>query len=282
MKRSRLPLIVLLTAVLGMLAGAGLRVYQLTRCMTETGLIVPGSRILYGMLGFAVVGVILTAILCGRLNRVLGTERCFCAAQGYLFADLAAAVVVFYGSLQRLLDGGNLYIFAGGMAAAVLLAAAALCYGKQSRATFWLLLLPCVFLAVQLINDFKRWSTDPLVIDFCFRLLAQLCGMLAVFHLSGFPLNVGRKRLTVFWSVGTVVFTAMLLPDYFLAHSITLGELMPPLGIALWCAAHALRLLRPAVQNEQPPEEPAQTPVLHDVPTPEDIPTSEDIPTLED
>lgn len=271
MKRSPLPWILMVLTVLGAIVGAGLRYYQLTHCMTATGLIVPGSRILYGMLGFAAIGVIVMAILCPRLNPLPGTERDVIGPAGYLFAELVATVAIFYGSLHGLLrliaEAGSFgallqsgitsaLLPIGGMLAAALLATAALLYGRGSKAAFWLVLAASVYFAAQLVSDFKQWSTDPLVIDFCFRLLARVCGMLALFHISGFPLSAGRKRLTVFWSIGAVVFTGMMIPDIFLGGSITLGELLLQLGLTVWCAAHAALILRPSVQAQQPaPEE---------------------------
>lgn len=275
MKRSPLPWILIVLAALGAIVGAGLRIYQLTHCMTSAGLIVPGSRILYGMLGFAAIGASVISILCSKLNGAPGNERAVTGSAGCLFVELAAAVAVFYGSLQCLLDltaaagsfaallrgagFASLLLPLGGMIAAGLLAATALLYGRGTKTTFWFLLLACVFYAAQLIADFKQWSTDPLVIDFCFRLLARVCGMLALFHISGFPLSAGRKRLTVFWSVGAFVFTGMMLPDLFLGSGISLGELLLQVGLTAWCAVHALLILRPSVQAEQPaPEDDAQ------------------------
>ena len=37
---------------------------------------------------------------------------------------------------------------------------------------------------VKLILDFKRWSVDPAVLDYCFALFAAIAAMCAVFHLE--------------------------------------------------------------------------------------------------
>lgn len=251
------PSAVMITAGFAALIGIVLRIYQVGFCMDADGLILVGNPILYLLLTFAVAVIVLLAVFCSKLRSTVGCESDLCAASGYLFADLAGAVCVFYGAMQRLIDGGNLYLCIVGMEAALLLGAAALLYGKKSKVVFWLLLLSCAYYAGQLIFDFKNWSTDPLVIDFCFRLLSQVCGMLALLHISAFPISYGRRRMTVFWSACTVVFTATLLPDLLIAKTITLGELMIPLGVAIWCGSHALRLLQ-SEQEETPPEESAE------------------------
>lgn len=259
MKQSYFPLAVIAATVFGGLIGMVLRIYQIGNCMTADGLLRVGSPILYILLAVAAVFVALIGFLCSRLNRTLGGESDLAATPVYLFVDLVAAVCVFYGALQRLIDGGSLTLFIGGMEAALFLAAAALLYGKRSKVVIWLLILCCVFFAGQLIYDFKRWSTDPLVIDFCFRLLAQVSAMLAIMHLSAFLLSYGHKRIAIFWSACTVLFTLMQLPDLIIAKTLSLGEFMIPLGTAIWCASHAVRLLRPKVQEELPAEEEAET-----------------------
>ena len=251
MKQSKLPRLVMPAALLCGLVGAALRIYQFTACMEENGLVRVGSPILYLELGFTVLMLLLLGILCGGLNKTLGSEHNFYAGPGYLFFQLVGAVCVFYGAMQRLIGGEGTFLFICGMEAALCLAAAALLYGRQSKVVFWLLILSCLYFGGQLIFDFRRWSTDPLVIHFCFRLLAHVTGMLGVLHLASFPLSVGRKRLTIFWIVCAVAFTLMLIPDYLIGHTLTLGELMIPLGLTIWLASHGLCLLRPAVQNER-------------------------------
>ena len=246
MKQSKLSLVLILTTVLFAFAGLGLRVYQLKNCMTEEGLIREGSPILYLMLGLALLFVVLLSLLCRRLDRSLGDGRCLCGPAAFLLVDLVGANVIFYGSLLRLLNGGPVPVFVGGMAAAVCLAVASLLYDRRSKLLFWLLIVPALFFGVLLIIDFKHWSVDPQVIDFVFRQLALVCGMLAVLQISGFPLRFGRRRLTVFWCACAVMFSVMTLPDFFLSHAISLGELLIPVGLAIWCASHGMRLLRPA------------------------------------
>lgn len=253
MKASNNRVYLIGAVLLAMLVGVALRIFQLCRCMTDEGLIQVGNPILYIMLAFAVLALAALAVLCTKLPKQLGSDRCFRGGAGYLLFDLLGAVLVFHGSLLRIIQGDSPYLFVGGMLAAACLAVAALLGGRQSKALFWLYAVTCLFCAAMLIFDFKDWSTDPLVIDFCFRLLALVFGMLALLHLSGFALRYGRRRLAVFWASGAVVFTAMILPDLFLGKKLTLGSLLPTLGLTVFVASHALRILR--AKEEAPAED---------------------------
>ena len=254
MKQSKLTPVLILTTLLFAFCGLGLRIYQLKTCMTEQGLIKDGSPILYLMLAFALLYVVLLGLLCSRIDKGLSDGRSLCGPAPFLFADLVGANVIFYGALLRLLNGGSIPVFIFGMAAALCLAVASLLYDKRSKHVFWLLILPALFFGVLLVIDFKHWSVDPKVIDFFFRQMALVGGMLAVLNVSGFPICYGRKRMTVFWCGICVMFSVMTLPDFFLSRAISLGELLIPLGLAIWCGSHALRILKAEVKTERPAE----------------------------
>ena len=88
-----------------------------------------------------------------------------------------------------------------------------------------------VYLVVLVISDFKNWSTDPALPDYCFKLLALLCAMLALFHVAGFSGGLGKRRTAAFWCAAGVYFCAICLADR--------GGLQPVLS---WLAYAALLL----------------------------------------
>jgi len=55
-----------------------------------------------------------------------------------------------------------------------------------------------VSLILKLIHDFRLWSVDPQVSDYCFRLFALLCTLLASLYHGGALLHAGKRRLSVF------------------------------------------------------------------------------------
>lgn len=82
---------------------------------------------------------------------------------------------------------------------------------KQSN-----LLLGCIivlWLVLQIIGDFKSWSTNPAVLDYCYPLFALLCSMAACFHMAGCLAGLGKGRLTLFWCGAGVFFCAIALAD---------------------------------------------------------------------
>ena len=79
------------------IAGAFLRQYQLARCMDEAGLLARGSSMGYVLAAFVAVVLGLLAILCSRLNRLPGTERCFSPAAGYLVPTAVGAGAMLVG-----------------------------------------------------------------------------------------------------------------------------------------------------------------------------------------
>ena len=90
------------------------------------------------------------------------------------------------------------------------------------------LLAGCVvvaWLVARIIGDFKSWSTDPAVLDYCFQLFGLLCAMLGLFHASGFSADRGKRRITLFWSMTGVFFCAISLADGGLTACLTYGGL---------------------------------------------------------
>ena len=105
-------------------------------------------------------------------------------------------------------------------ALAVLLAATALCWAVTALlrqlgkpVSPWLLMLPAVFFGAELVNKFRHWGSDPLILDYCYELLALIAAMCGTFHMSGFAFDRGRSRSAVFFCMGGVFFNGVALAD---------------------------------------------------------------------
>lgn len=230
--------------------------------MDEAGLLMRGSAMGYILAGFALLVLLLLELLCKRLNRLPGTEHCFSSATGYFIAAVAGAGALLFGCALQVLAGQTTGLYLGGIAAALLLLVAAFLRYFGKRVPVLLLLLPGLFLVVRLFLDFKSWSNDPAVIDFCFLLLASICILLSMINLAAFCFGVGKRRATVFWCMAAGVFTAMTLPDFLNAGSAGLSGLLIYGGLGVWCVGSGLQLLRGSVQNEEPEPDaaPEETP----------------------
>lgn len=146
------------------------------------------------------------------------------------------------GSLSLLLCA----VFLGLQAAAVLT--------KKAHALLHIGLT--VSLILKLIHDFRLWSVDPQVSDYCFRLFALLCTLLAALYHGGMALRTGKRRLAVFLCLFGIVLCGT-------AAGGSLSYFCFFLGCALYLLSFLLQLLKTrkkrsaaeaAPQPEQPPQ----------------------------
>ncbi len=250
MKRNYMPVLALLSAIFGAIALAGLRYYQLMFCMDENGLLARDSSIAWIFLAVIAVLILVLVLTIVRLDRSAGVEQdCHRNIFWHLCSAAAAAGLMagcgYYALKISVSDTLKLVLFSVGVicGALLIISDALRIMGKSSN--FMLLLLPCLFLAGRLIFDFKQWSYDPIVIDFCFKLLASITAMIACFNLAGFPIGIGKKRATIFFCLLAFAFAAMLIPDYLLGCNCSISDLVIYLSMGLWCLINGLMLLFP-------------------------------------
>ena len=114
--------------------------------------------------------------------------------------------------------------------------------GKKPSAVFYMAV--SVYLVVRLILSFQSWNTDPSIHDYCFRLLAAICCMLGTYQLAGFCLDQGRRRLTLFWTLLAVVFSAIGFVDAVRAGDT--DEALVSISLCLSMFLSSIQLLYPA------------------------------------
>lgn len=215
----------------------------------------PGLWVLSGLMA------ILLGLLAVRLNRDNDPEMNLTPgpvarkmlspglAMGFGGLLLGAASVIALLEYQDTLEAvaAALGVFAGG----------ALIYGAylriRGKSSVWAGMLITLFLLVDLISRFRHWSSDPLLEDYCFKLLGCIFAMLGAFHLAGFPIYRGKRRLTVFFSMMAVYFQLLCLGDGGLEACLYHG------GLAVWLLAGGctLRRVRRKPAEEQGEEHPA-------------------------
>lgn len=109
-------------------------------------------------------------------------------------------------------------------------------------------------LILKLIPEFRTWSTDPVISDYCFRLFAMICMMFAAFHLGGFALESGKRRMMIFWCCAGAVFSAISVADGGVADVMTYGAYAIFLSAELWemlaRPRKRRRLVQPAPEAE--------------------------------
>ena len=169
-----------------------------------------------------------------------------------LVLTLAAAVLVTMGCVCMALEleqRMDLLLAAGGVITALCWVVVGLDRYRGRRVPALLFMVPALFFALRLISDFRDWSRDPQILDYCFELLSQIGVMCATFHLGGFCFDKGRRRITVFFCLFGLYFSAAALAGG------TLRDLTFTGGVLLWLLANVSPLLRPSKKRRGEAEE---------------------------
>jgi len=168
-----------------------------------------------------------------------------------LVCTVAAAVGMVLGCvamIRELENDYDLLVAAGGMITAICWVVVALDRYRGRTLPALLFMIPTLFYAIRLILDFRNWSRDPMILDYCFDLLVLICIMCATFHLGGFCFDKGGRRLSVFYCCCGIVFGAAAIAGG------RLRELAMTGGAMLWLAGNLWVLLRPGRKRQEEAE----------------------------
>ena len=230
----------------GGLASMCLRLYMNAHCFGVDGLLHRGC-VLHTLL------VVLSVLVTGALAwfcRGMGSDNRFRrnyapSTPGALCCFGAAVCFLLFGGLS-LVFGSDLDRFHQVVSFLSLLAASCLVFmglarrdGKRSA--FLFPLGACLFLALRLICEFRSWSSDPVIEDYCYSLLANAAAMLAAYHMAGFSLERGSRRRSLFFGLLALYFSLLSLPD----QGSGSAALFFPCGVALWMLGTMPRMRKP-------------------------------------
>ena len=133
-----------------------------------------------------------------------------------MLAELLAALLLLAAAIVQFAGSRSLFRWPACIAAI----GGALCLGgftlRSLRRTIpspYLYMGLTVSLICRLIPEFRAWSIDPHLSDYCFRLFAMIAVMCTSFHLGGFALEKGKRRTTVFFCIAGIFFCAVSLAD---------------------------------------------------------------------
>lgn len=242
-------IVVLLTMAVGA-AGAFMRWYLLDSVLDENGLLPSGNHFPLLMCVVLALGLAVLAVLASRLEKRpefagnFNTDRI-----GFMYGAFAGlAIAVTCGMQLKDADGTMrtlAYVF--GVLGGVALVGYAAFQAKGRKPTFLLLLPACIFLALNLIGDYQQWSGDPMLLDYCFMMLADAVCLLAVFNVGGFSFDRGKRRITVFWCSCGVVLCLVSVVDGFVDGAYSAAACR--LAIMLWLLLIQLQLCRVLPQS---------------------------------
>lgn len=61
----------------------------------------------------------------------------------------------------------------------------------------------CLYFALRMVFQYRSWSSDPQLMDYCFQLFACVGLMLAAYHQGAFAIGLGSHKKLWFWTLLT-------------------------------------------------------------------------------
>lgn len=231
-KRNQVMSYMICVSILGFL----LRVLQLRYAFDSQGLMVGGHGIVAVLVVLSAAVALGLGLTCRALEPRPAYFDAFSDGILELAVTMAGAAALLLGSAARMGQGQSL-IGAAGILAALCMMVIGVGRFRDRPAPAAIHLLLCAYLVAKLIVDFKHWSIDPAILDYCFSLLAMICAMCATYHLCGFCFDKGRRGKAAFWCLMGVFFTGVTLADGGAADRLITG------GLGLWLLTNGWQLL---------------------------------------
>lgn len=233
-----------LGTVAAAIVGGFLRDLQLSNAFDDKGLPLSGQWILLAAVSAAVLLVI--ALLTRLWTEDAGGAYTdfFRAKLFIVILEVAAGGLIIAGNLAEFLDPAasatmfRKIILLLGMVSGLCCVPVAAAQYRGTKPSPWLYLLPVAFCILQLISHFKGWNSDPVVLDYCFKLFAEIFLMIGLFYVGGYAFDKGRYRWSIFFCLGALYFAGVTMADGGLSHIFITG------GSALYLMAHLLMLLQ--------------------------------------
>lgn len=216
-------------------AGFLLRRWQLATAFDEEGLVIGGSPSIWVLAVFALIVTVLLAVMALGLRRRSVYTECFSSGTPETVLTVASAVLVLAGCILAMVWGQRTAVVTAlGVAAALSMAVIGMQRYRGVVPSAAIHLIPSAYLILALIVDFRRWSVDPTVLDYCYDLFAAIGAVCAMVNLMGFCFDKGRRRETVFWCLAGCFFSMVALGGLGVVHCLTTGGLAVFLGVNGW------------------------------------------------
>ena len=203
-KFSQLQLLTLSAAVLGLL----LRIVLFTTGMDQKGMLISGHWSTTGLLALSVMicGLLIPgcALLSdsgqvpGRFHRLVAGAGCFGAAGGFLLFPASFTAGNIPGTALSFVCAASL-VFIG----------IHRCIGRRPH--FLAHVAVCLGFAIRMVSQYRIWSSDPQLADYCFYMISLVTLMLTAYHSAAFDAGMGGFRRLRFFGLISVYFCAVSL-----------------------------------------------------------------------
>lgn len=222
------------------LLGSLMRAGQLHRIFDAAGLPAAGHPLSWMLAILTVLTVVLGVLFVQLLPRS-GTVSESCAVQ--LAVQALAGALVLIGAAAGLFRQIRLQpasyhtalYFVQMLAGMCMIGIGWLQYKEQQPGAGYFAVISIWQLLTLLLN-FRGWSMDPTILDYCFRLFALVSGMCAAYHLGAIGLEKKGRRMTAFWCMTGSFFAVVSV------FGETAGWYLAELGMGLWLLVNVWRL----------------------------------------
>ena len=233
MKPYNLPIMVLATGILGLL----LRLWLHSSADSSTGLLAanhPASFLLWALTLAVVAAIVWVSrdlkcaprykfnfppFLPGAVGCLLGAVSIGISAvsEWIQYPDTLTVVASLLGILST---------------AALLFLADARRKGSRPSLLYYGVI--CLYFMFRLVSQYRHWSADPQLMNYCFPLLASVCLMLSAYHNAAFLAKQGNRRMHTIFHLCAVYFCflSLLGSDNFLFY----------LGTGIWMVTNLCNL----------------------------------------
>ena len=205
-----LPWVVLTAGGIGLI----LRILLLATGVDEKGFLVQGhiADILVWVLTAATIAMVLFCTR--RLQQATKYQFNFPQSMSGAIGCALGAAGIAIASVAELLSYDNTLALVSaivGLVGTVALGYLGYCRYKGLHPSILCHAVICIFLMLRLINQYRHWSSDPQLQDYCFQLLATVCLMLATSPRETFDANAGSRRPHAIYHLCAVYFCCLSL-----------------------------------------------------------------------
>lgn len=209
MKKILKPANLIWLVLAGGLIGLLLRLWLFSSRAEETGLLANGhpAEPLLWLLTAAVVAAVIFGTR--RLEEAAKYSFNFPPSLPGAVGCLIAALSICIASLAEWLTYSDpLTVIASILGILSTVALVVVAYGrwKGQRQSILLNGVICLHFMFRLVSQYRHWSADPQLMDYCFPLLASVCLMLSVYHRAAFDVKQGNRRLHSIFHLCAVYF----------------------------------------------------------------------------
>lgn len=193
--------------------GFALRVWLFTAGVDEKGLVIP-SHPANSLLFILSAAVICILFLCTRSVSKLSYKQSFPASPAAAVGHWIAAAGILAADFAELADVGDtitVISFFLGLLAAACLVYLGWCRLKHIHPSMIFYTVVTIYLLVHLMSQYRIWSPEPQLQNYCFQLFASIFLMLSLYHRTALTCRMGSRKWFLFCSQAALFFCCLSL-----------------------------------------------------------------------